>query len=84
MSHKTANHGWTALSMVALFLILGAYGCTTQRDGRFYRAYHNTTSRFNGFHFARLAMEEADQKLAETHEENWDEVIPLFLYGTED
>ena len=84
MSHKTANHGWTALSMVALFLILGAYGCTTQRDGRFYRAYHNTTSRFNGFHFARLAMEEADQKLAETNEENWDEVITLFLYGTED
>lgn len=59
-------------------------GCTTQRDGRFYRAYHNTTSRFNGFHFARLAMEEADAKLAETHEEDWDEVIPLFLYGTED
>ena len=53
-------------------------GCTTQRDGRVYRAYHNTTSRFNGFHFARLAMEEADAKLAETHEENWDEVIPLF------
>ena len=25
-------------------------------------------------------MEEADQKLAETHEENWDEVIPLFLF----
>ena len=59
-------------------------GCTTQRDGRFYRAYHNTTSRFNGFHFARLAMEEADQKLAETHDEDWDEVIPLFLYGSEE
>ena len=29
-------------------------------------------------------MEEADQKLAESQEENWDEVIPLFLYGTED
>ena len=29
-------------------------------------------------------MEEADAKLAETHEEDWDEVIPLFLYGTED
>ena len=84
MSHKTANHGWTVLSVLALFLILGTYGCTTQRDGRFYRAYHNTTSRFNGFHFARLAMEEADQKLADTHEENWDEVIPLFLYGSED
>ena len=65
-------------------LVLLGSGCTTQRDGRFYRAYHNTTSRFNGFHFARLAMEEADQKLAETHDEDWDEVIPLFLYGTEE
>ena len=68
--------------VVSFMLVLA--GCTTQRDGRFYRAYHNTTSRFNGFHFARLAMEEADAKLAETHEEDWDEVIPLFLYGTED
>jgi tetratricopeptide (TPR) repeat protein len=70
----------------SLLLVLTVFwtGCTTQRDGRFYRAYHNTTSRFNGFHFARLAMEEADQKLAESQEENWDEVIPLFLYGSED
>ena len=71
---------WGALAVLMVLLA----GCTTQRDGRVYRAYHNTTSRFNGFHFARLAMEEADAKLAETHEENWDEVIPLFLYGTED
>ena len=72
----------SGLGLLSLLFFL--VGCTTQRDGRFYRAYHNTTSRFNGFHFARLAMEEADQKLAETQEENWDEVIPLFLYGTED
>ncbi len=73
--------------LVLVSMVVGTLswtGCTTQRDGRVYRAYHNTTSRFNGFHFARLAMEEADQKLAETHEEDWDEVIPLFLYGTED
>jgi len=70
--------------LVAVVVVLVLAGCTTQRDGRFYRAYHNTTSRFNGFHFARLAMEEADAKLAETHEEDWDEVIPIFLYGTED
>lgn len=72
------------LGWVAVVTMLALAGCSTQRDGRFYRAYHNTTSRFNGFHFARLAMEEADAKLAETHEEDWDEVIPLFLYGTED
>ncbi|MDC0600616.1 hypothetical protein OAO65_04855 [Flavobacteriales bacterium] len=90
MNHKSSQpSSWNCirpvlnkLGMLSLLLFLA--GCTTQRDGRFYRAYHNTTSRFNGFHFARLAMEEADQKLAETHEENWDEVIPLFLVGTED
>jgi len=83
-SSRSAQFKWAALYSVLIALLLGSYGCTTQRDGRFYRAYHNTTSRFNGFHFARLAMEEADEKLADTHEENWDEVIPLFLYGSED
>ena len=83
-SSRSVQHRWIVLYSVLTALLLGSYGCTTQRDGRFYRAYHNTTSRFNGFHFARLAMEEADEKLAETHEENWDEVIPLFLYGSED
>ena len=73
-----------AVALGVLCLLVSWSGCSTQRDGRFYRAYHNTTSRFNGFHFARLAMEEADQKLAETHDEDWDEVIPLFIYGTED
>lgn len=72
------------LQLVLLLVVLVSTGCTTQRDGRAYRAYHNTTSRFNGFHFARLAMEEADQKLVETHDEDWDEVIPLFLYGTDE
>ena len=50
----------SSLGLVLLVVVTVLVGCTTQRDGRFYRAYHNTTSRFNGFHFARLAMEEAD------------------------
>ncbi len=85
--HRPIRSGWLSLScwgVLTVLLVTLWAGCTTQRDGRAYRAYHNTTSRFNGFHFARLAMEEADQKLAETHDEDWDEVIPLFLYGTED
>lgn len=77
------SSSWGSLTILLGLVTLWS-GCTTQRDGRAYRAYHNTTARFNGFHFARLAMEEADQKLAETHDEDWDEVIPLFLYGSEE
>ena len=69
--------------ILALLCVLFFAGCTTQRDGRMYRAYHNTTAHFNGFYYARLAMEEADAKLLESREEDWDEVIPLFVYGTE-
>lgn len=69
-----------SLVLVVLFFLAG---CTTQRDGRMYRAYHNTTAHFNGFYYARLAMEEADTKLLENREEDWDEVIPLFVYGSE-
>lgn len=69
--------------ILAVLCVLFFAGCTTQRDGRVYRAYHNTTAHFNGFYYARLAMEEADAKLLESREEDWDEVIPLFVYGTE-
>ena len=75
-----SNFRFIALLFAGLFL----YGCTTQRDGRLYRAYHNTTAHYNGFYYARLAMDEADEKLLENREEDWDEVIPLFVYGTED
>ena len=31
-------------------------GCSTKRDGRAYRIYHNTTARYNGFYYANEAM----------------------------
>jgi tetratricopeptide (TPR) repeat protein len=57
--------------------------CTTKRDGRAYRLYHNTTAKYNGFYYANEALDEADGKLEEMHEERWDEVLPLFLESDE-
>ena len=57
--------------------------CTTKRDGRAYRLYHNTTAKYNGFYYANEAHAEADAKLAEMNEERWDEVLPLFLEADE-
>jgi len=54
-------------------------GCTTKRDGRAYRVYHNTTAKFNGFYYANEAMAEAEKKIEELYETNWDEVLPVFL-----
>ena len=54
-------------------------GCTTKRDGRAYRWYHNTHARFNGFFYAKEALAEADIKIEEAYEPNWDEILPLYL-----
>jgi len=70
------------ISLVALASLLVA-SCTTTRDGRGYRLYHNTTAKYNGFFYANEALAEADQKLLDLHEERWDEVLPLFLESDE-
>lgn len=62
---------------IATFFML--QGCTTKRDGRAYRIYHNTTAKYNGFYYAKEAMLEADEKIQDLYEPNWDEILPLFI-----
>ena len=68
------------LKLLALLIVAAnAVGCTTKRDGRAYRLYHNTHARFNGYYYATEALEDADEKILEFHEPNWDEILPLFI-----
>ena len=71
------------LIFAVTFVMLLATSCTTKRDGRAYRLYHNTTAKYNGFFYANEAHAEAEAKLEELHEERWDEVLPLFLEADE-
>jgi len=66
------------LALVAVGFAL-IQGCTTKRDGRAYRIYHNTHAKFNGFFYASEALAEAEKKIKALYEPNWDEVLPLFL-----
>ena len=66
-------------SVGMVFLIaLALSSCSTTRDGKLYRVYHNTHARFNGYFYAMEAMNEADVILSEGYEENWDEILPIF------
>lgn len=73
----------TTFILLTLLVATTWVSCTTKRDGRAYRLYHNTTAKYNGFYYANEALEEADGKLEEMHEERWDEVLPLFLESDE-
>ena len=68
------------LSASALALLLfAAAGCSNTRDGRAYRIYHNLHAHYNGFFYATEAMEEADETMYAEYEENWDEILPIFI-----
>ena len=71
------------LILTLSFVALLCASCTTKRDGRAYRLFHNTTAKYNGFFYANEAHAEAEVKLEELHEERWDEVLPLFLEADE-
>ncbi len=70
--------------LIILFAILLAVSCTTRKDGFVYRVFHNTTARYNGYFYAKEAMKEARTILKDAHQEDYDEVIPLFIYGNEE
>ena len=72
----------TAICFLALTFTVMA-SCTTKRDGRAYRVFHNTTAKYNGFYYANEAHDEAEAKLEDIHEERWDEILPLFLEADE-
>ena len=63
------------LILIPALMALTWMSCTTKRDGRAYRLYHNTTAKYNGFFYANEAHAEAEVKLEELHEERWDEVL---------
>jgi len=67
-----------------LMLVLVMHACTTTKDGFAYRAYHNTTAHFNGHFNAGESMKKGVAKIKEAHEEDYDEILPLFIYGTEE
>ena len=66
-------------TLLILLAVAAIQGCTTKRDGRAYRWYHNTNARFNGFFYAQEAIKEADLKIESLYEPNWDEILPLYL-----
>ena len=59
-------------------------GCTNKKDGFVYRQFHNTTARYNGYFYSKEAMREADMELEKKQKDDYDNVLPVYFYGTEE
>lgn len=73
-------------AQILLFLavVASVAACTTRKDGFSYRVFHNTTARYNGYFYAKEAMRESHLTLEENNKDDYDEVLKIFVYGTEE
>jgi len=69
------------ISFLMLSLIL--VGCSTKEDGVAYRIYHNTLGKYNGYFNANELVKKSQVTLSTARKDDYDEVIPLYSYGTD-
>ncbi|MCB0760105.1 MAG: tetratricopeptide repeat protein [Flavobacteriales bacterium] len=78
------NNSYQRKSVLALLGVLLLWtSCSTEKDGLVYRTFHNTTARYNGYFYAGESMREAQMILNEEKKDDYDKILPVFVYGDE-
>ena len=69
--------------LLALAVVVIATGCSTEKDAFLNRTYHRLTARDNGWFNANEKLKETIDGIERSYEDNYDEVLPIFVYGTD-
>ncbi|GAB4249936.1 MAG: hypothetical protein Kow0079_02860 [Vicingaceae bacterium] len=70
--------------LVIALIIVSSVGCSRKKNSFTRRAYHNTTSRYNYYFNAREILNKSIQSIESSYKKDYSEILPLFIYGTED
>ncbi|MBK6341601.1 MAG: hypothetical protein IPF41_03160 [Flavobacteriales bacterium] len=77
----------TSLRLATLTLLLLAIGllagCKQDKDSFVNRTYHRLTARDNGWFNANEKLKETVMGIEDAHVDDFDKVLPLFIYGSE-
>jgi len=65
-------------------IITSFLSCSRKKNSFTRRAYHNTTARYNGYFNAREIKRENVATLYAEHKDDYSEIIPLFVYPSEE
>jgi len=72
------------LALLCALSVILLSRCATTKDGLTKRIYHNTTVRFNGYFNAKEAKKEALLTLEENQSDDYDSLLTIFFYPSED
>lgn len=72
----------TRIYIIALAALLAlTTSCSTNRDKWANRTWHSVNTRYNGYYYGNLAIEEAFFELAKNNKDNYNTVIQVYQYG---
>ncbi len=56
--------------------------CSTKKNTLPSRVYHNITARYNGYYYSNENLDEGVYKIEKAHKENFDKILPIYIYPT--
>jgi tetratricopeptide (TPR) repeat protein len=59
------------------------YSCSRSKDTFTSRLYHQTTAKYNGYFYAKESINEGIATIEVNYQENYKEILPVFVYGDE-
>lgn len=75
------------LNIIIITLIvitIGLLGCSRKKKGFTHRGYQHMVSRYNGYFNAKEIFKATKKQIEEGHKDDFSELIPLFIYPTEE
>lgn len=63
---------------ILLFALAFVVACSTSKNKFMNRAYHNMTSRYNGYFYARESMKDAQSKIEKSYVDDYSQLLPIF------
>ncbi|CAG5076839.1 type IX secretion system periplasmic lipoprotein PorW/SprE [Parvicella tangerina] len=69
--------------ILILIMAIGVIACSTEKDAWLNRTYHNVTAHYNGYWNAKELIKETMNGFETGYAENYDEIIPVFIYPNE-
>lgn len=67
-----------AAALAALLVLSG--GCSTKKNTVVHRAFHNLTSHFNGYFYAKESVKEGLGKIEQNYQDDYSKLLPVFIY----
>ena len=69
--------------LFVLFFLAVFTSCSTNKNTFFTRAFHNTTTHYNWYFNGEETLKSSIKKLEEKHQEDYNQLLPIFPIGTE-